>query len=307
MYWNFSGIVKDARSTRFSDSGGPLLVEIGFGNGEYLEHLAKTRPDALVIGMEVSAWCVAKTVRRALAGGAANIRALRGDARYLLRYAFEPDCVSEIFMNFPCPWPKRRHSSRRVAGEEFAREAASRLKIGGAFTLATDVEWFAHETRGFFAANPAFGASPVERIPTRDCPTKYERKWRSMGRDIFQTRAEKVAPVGTQAETTGDEGFMDELEIITTGGAREKMGKIASLEDKSIEAEGYKVIFREIFSGGGSALAKVISVDEGFEQHYYIKITSRCESLRVRIDSVGYPYKTPGVRASLRYVADRLK
>jgi tRNA (guanine-N7-)-methyltransferase len=303
MYWNFSGVVKDARDARFSDFGGPLLVEIGFGNGEYLAYLAKTRPGALVIGMEVSAWCVAKAVRRALAEGAANIRALRGDARYLLRYAFEPDCVSEIFMNFPCPWPKRRHSSRRVAGEEFAREAASRLKIGGAFTLATDVEWFAHETRGFFAANTALSAGPVERIPARVCATKYERKWRSMGRDIFQTRAEKVALCGVQTETTGDEGYMNELEIITARDAREK---IASLEGESIETEGYKVIFREIFFGDGSALAKVISVDEGFEQHYYIKITFQGGKPRARVDSVGYPYKTPGVRASLRYVADRM-
>ena len=140
MYWNFSGIVAGPGEAGFGENSGRILVEIGFGNGEYLRHFAASRPDSLAVGIEVSQWCISKAARRVLASGLKNVRILCGDARHLLKYAFEPSSIGEIFMNFPCPWPKRRHAERRVARGEFASLLASRLSPGGTFTLATDVE-----------------------------------------------------------------------------------------------------------------------------------------------------------------------
>ncbi|MDR1884856.1 MAG: tRNA (guanosine(46)-N7)-methyltransferase TrmB, partial [Synergistaceae bacterium] len=189
MYWNFGGLLRGPRDARFSRADGGLVVEIGFGNGEYLAHLAGANPDSTAVGIEVSQWCIAKAARRALAMGRLNVRLLHGDARYLLRAAFEPECVRAIYMNFPCPWPKKRHAGRRVATPDFARLISSRLFPGGTFTLATDVGWYAEETREIFAGCAGFEAETAEGVAGLGCGTKYERKWSSMGRDTHMVVA----------------------------------------------------------------------------------------------------------------------
>ena len=319
MYWNFENIIVKPGAPRFNGRRRRLSVEIGFGNGEYLQYIAASRPDSLAIGIEVSQWCAAKAARRALANELENVKLLCGDARHLLKFAFEPSCISEIFMNFPCPWPKRRHSERRVARGDFADLLASSLTPNGIFTLATDVDWYAEATEEIFAEHPSFDSTSVTKNPERDYITKYERKWRAMGRDIFEFRAvlsggrtDDVANQKMKAKEDG-ETQMDELEtselveIIGRPETRSLLERVTALRGDELEGAGYKIFFRDVYSDGGSAaLVKVISVDEGFEQHYYLKITEQNGRMRVKADSVGLPYKTPGVRASVRYAARKL-
>ncbi|MDR1472839.1 MAG: tRNA (guanosine(46)-N7)-methyltransferase TrmB [Synergistaceae bacterium] len=310
MYWNFGDILRGPDTPPFRDTDGPLAVEIGFGNGEFLERLAAERPGYTVVGMEISQWCIAKGARRALAGRLENIRLVWGDARYLLKYAFDGECVSEVFMNCPCPWPKRRHAERRVARREFADLLASRLVLSGTFTLVTDVDWYAAETRDVFAAAGTYEAGPVTRIQPRGFSTKYERKWLGMGRDIYEVRAKKKksAVRGTSTQKIREElETMESAEslLAATTALNEESFRdlVRSLEGNELENSDYKVVFREVFFGAGmSALVKVISIDEGFEQHYRVKIVHADGRLRAKTDSVGHPYRTPGVRASLRHV-----
>ena len=318
MYWNFEKIIVKPGARRFDGDERPLSVEIGFGNGEYLQYLASSRPDSLAIGIEVSQWCATKAARRALSNGLRNVRILCGDARHLLKYAFAPSSVSEIFMNFPCPWPKRRHTERRVARGDFADLLAFGLVSGGEFTIATDVDWYAEATADIFSRHPAFEASQVTKNPKRDYATKYERKWRGMGRDIFEFKARRNGVWNPEDTKPGvkidskedDETQMNEPEIIERIEQTETRGfpeRVAELSGGEIEGPGYRVFFRDAYSDGKEgALVKVISVDEGFEQHYYLKIAKNGEHLRVTADTVGHPYKTPGVRASLRHAAKKL-
>jgi tRNA (guanine-N7-)-methyltransferase len=307
MYWNFSDITTGPGDGPFR-AGANVRLEIGFGNGEYLEHLAVSKPLTPVVGIDVSAWCVTKAARRALSGGLENIRLLCGDARYLLKYAFAPDSISEAFMNFPCPWPKRRHAGRRVAGDDFAELLASRLAYGGFFRLATDVGWYAQAAKKAFASCPSFETGGVVRNPERDYLTKYERKWRALGRDIFQIQVAKTGNFQDERfPKTEEDETMDELDISPDSDAGNFKEKISSLAGESVSGKDFKIIFREIFFGGDDlALVKTISIDEGFEQHFYVKIIQNGGRLKVQLDSAGRPYRTPGVREALRQTARKL-
>ncbi|MDR3354218.1 MAG: tRNA (guanosine(46)-N7)-methyltransferase TrmB [Synergistaceae bacterium] len=304
MYWNFGGILKGPLDARFSKQAGGLVVEIGFGNGEHLAHLAKKMPDALVVGIEVSQWCITKAARRTIETGLENIRLVHGDARHLLPRMFEPSSASHIYMNFPCPWPKRRHSGRRVARPEFAELMAFCLARGGKFILATDVRWYAEETREIFDKTACFDTGDVVVNGERDYVTKYERKWRTMGRDTYTMTAVKTGPDASDA--CG--GMADEPAWIDTpadpSGIRPKAMTLAG---ETIKGHGYIVIFRDVFfSDACCALITAISVDEGFEQHYRLKLTPSQSGIVCRLDSIGHPYMTPGVRASVRYAARRM-
>jgi tRNA (guanine-N7-)-methyltransferase len=306
VYWNFTDILAHPQDEPFTRSIGTIIVEIGFGNGEYIGHLARSNAEALVVGIELSQWCIAKAARRALADGLGNVRLLLGDARYLLRYAFEPGCVSEVYMNFPCPWPKRRHASRRVARPQFAALICQCLRPGGFFKLATDVEWYARETMEAFASEGHFDAAPVERNPEREYATKYERKWREMGRDTYMAAARKIKDAEPCEQREEERQFMAS-ETDRCQAAGDLRDRLSGVEGERIAGDGYIVMFREIFfSDGGSALISVISVDEGFEQHYRIlAVTTRGKEIRGKVDAIGRPYRTPGVRASLRYLAQK--
>jgi tRNA (guanine-N7-)-methyltransferase len=310
MYRNFGAIVPPQPVKPFGAGSGRIVAEIGFGNGEFLQYLSRSKTDSLVVGMEISQWCVAKAARRSLALGADNIRLLHGDAGYLLKYAFEPESISEVFMNFPCPWPKKRHEGRRVTRGGFARLLWSRLGEDGAFNLATDVDWYAEAAVKVFSETGGFEASGPERSGTRDCATKYERKWRAMGRDIYTMRAVKTA-IGVGGEKIVEEKtpFLEEhaVETVPAPAAKDFRAAVAALDGANIEGPGCVAVFRDTFTGErGESLVKVISTDEGFEQHFYLRIRANGGKIRVSADTVGKPYNTPGVRAAIRHAAKRL-
>jgi tRNA (guanine-N7-)-methyltransferase len=309
MYRNFGEIVPPQPAQPFGAKSGCVIAEIGFGNGEFLQYLAASKTDFLVVGMEISQWCIAKAARRFLAARAGNVRMLHGDARYLLRYAFEPESISEMFMNFPCPWPKKRHEGRRVTGGGFAGLLLSRLEKGGAFNLATDVDWYAEEAAKVFSETDGFAASKPERNGAREYATKYERKWRAMGRDIYTVRAVKTAMPIEGEKTVEETPSLEEYvaEVALASAARDLSAAVSALVGENIEGPGYVAVFRDVFSGDrGQSLVKVISTDEGFEQHFYLKIRENNGKIQVSADTVGKPYHTPGVRAAIRHAAKRL-
>ncbi|MDR1137672.1 MAG: tRNA (guanosine(46)-N7)-methyltransferase TrmB [Synergistaceae bacterium] len=307
MYWNFKDIVAGPNRSRFSASEGPIFVEIGFGNGEFLQYLSTSKDDSLTVGIEVSQWCISKAARRALASRLKNIRLLCGDARYLLRSAFERESVAGIYMNFPCPWPKRRHSGRRVTNDGFADLLFSVLLPGGFFRLVTDVEWYALLTHDIFERHAAFEAKPVEPCGKRDLETKYGRKWLAMGRDIYAFNALKAKSDYIVPDMKDLDESFDETEASMDKKLNNLRERLSELKGDTVEGAEYRVIFRDVLTDGQQeALVRTISVDEGFEQHYYLKITQNGSKLSVKTDSVGRPYKTPGVRASVKHAVQKL-
>ena len=191
MWWNLDEVIVTENKELPLDwkalsPSGRVFVEIGFGSGEFLEYLAKTNPDVLVVGIEVSQCYASKGARLALAKGLGNIRIMHGDARFLLRHCFPPESVEHVFMNFPCPWPKTRHATRRVTVPIFADLLNYLLEPGGVFELVTDVDWYAQEASETISELGALDADPVETNPVRGCVTKYERKWKAMGKDTWR-------------------------------------------------------------------------------------------------------------------------
>lgn len=307
MYWNFDDVLIKPNEKICSKPGEKIYVEVGFGNGEFLEHLAKKFSGDRVVGVEVSQWCVTKAARRALAAELPNVSLLWGDARFLLPRTFEKNSVNGVYMNFPCPWPKRRHEARRVTSPRFASLMAFCLANSGAFTLATDVDWYAEETREAFDAHDSFDCGPVSKNPAREYLTKYERKWREMGRDTYMVTAVKKESDDDGGISVDDipEGDMS-IEAELPAGVATLREALTSLKGDEIAGESFKALFREVFfADDDAALISVISVDEGFEQHYYLKVVRSGGVLRGKVDSIGHPYRTPGVRASLRHVVKK--
>src|SRR6185503_14523370 len=120
----------------------PVVLEIGFGNGDHLLARAQAEPDKDFFGVEVHRPGAGRVMNRAQGAGLANLRVACDDAVEVLRDWLAGRCLAEIVIYFPDPWPKKRHHKRRLVQPAFAALAASRLAVGGRLKLATD--WAAY-------------------------------------------------------------------------------------------------------------------------------------------------------------------
>src|SRR5262245_31692565 len=85
-----------------------VWLEIGFGNGEYLSHLAQQHPDIGMIGCEPFMNGVAALCRDIKDKNLKNIRIWQDDAR-LLMPRFKNHSFARCFLLNLDPWPKKRH------------------------------------------------------------------------------------------------------------------------------------------------------------------------------------------------------
>jgi tRNA (guanine-N7-)-methyltransferase len=162
----------------------PLALEIGFGNGEYLEREARRRPERNHLGIELSWTSATHLFRRLDHGGLPHVRALLADAEAALQRLFAPGSLTEVFVNHPCPWPKERHAERRLVRPEVLALLADRMAPGAPLLIVTDHAPYAAEIGAALEAQRAFaparGATEVGALPGRE-PTKYQRKAMAAG------------------------------------------------------------------------------------------------------------------------------
>jgi tRNA (guanine-N7-)-methyltransferase len=171
----------------------PLVVEIGSGVGEAAAALAAARPAYDVVALEVWRPGVAHTLGLLAEAGATNVRLLAVDAVWCLEHLLAPGQVEELWTFFPDPWPKKRHHKRRLVTPAFAALAASRLRVGGTWRLATDWSDYADQMRAVLGAEPSLDGGVVERWPDRPV-TRFERKGLAAGRDIVDLAYRRRAP-----------------------------------------------------------------------------------------------------------------
>ena len=118
--------------------GRPLWLEIGFGGGEHLVHMAALYPDIGILGCEPFINGVAMLLGKIRDAGIRNLSVHPGDARDVMDVL--PDgSVAKAFLNYPDPWPKRRHHRRRFVTQEHLVPLARVLATGAEFRIATDI------------------------------------------------------------------------------------------------------------------------------------------------------------------------
>jgi tRNA (guanine-N7-)-methyltransferase len=163
-----------------------IELEIGFGAGEHLRARAQAYPERGLIGCEPFVNGMAKLLAAIQGDALGNVRLHHGDASDVL--AWLPDsCLSDIFLLYPDPWPKRRHWKRRLITDATLAAMARVLRSGGHLRFASDSADYVHWTllRGLRCGLLEWTAiSPDDwRRPwPQFSGTRYEDKARRAGR-----------------------------------------------------------------------------------------------------------------------------
>lgn len=202
-----SGLARDAMATRLAPQPpldaaalfgrvAPLLVEIGVGSGENLAAMAAARPDWNLLGFEVYEKVLGSTMSRCERAGVSNVKLVCADAVTGLAYLLGPAAVSELQTYFPDPWHKARHVKRRLINPSFVRLAATRLKPGGLWRLATDWPDYAEHITAVFRQVPLFETATGQVGPSGRPMTKFEARAAAAHREVFEFafRLRQAAP-----------------------------------------------------------------------------------------------------------------
>lgn len=166
----------------------PVVMEIGFGNGDFLVHLATTQPAWQLLGIEIYLPGVAKAVGRLDdAGVLPRCRISQTPAQIVLSEQVAAEQLDGIYINHPDPWPKKRHHKRRLIQQDFAVLMVSRLKEGGFIRLATDKPDLALWMQGILdytegVRNTAGVGGFIDRVDGRPF-TKFEQRGLKEGRN----------------------------------------------------------------------------------------------------------------------------
>jgi tRNA (guanine-N7-)-methyltransferase len=165
-----------------------LVVEIGFGRGEFLLDMAAKHPEKAYLGVEVSFKRVLKMARKVARARLENVRLVEGRGEVVIQDCLPAGSVAELWINFSDPWPKAAHARRRVVQADVVHFIAKALRPGGVLHVATDDVPYAMEIdevlRGeSLLENLHAPKGWLPEVPGRT-PTSYELDWRSEGRSL---------------------------------------------------------------------------------------------------------------------------
>ena len=173
----------------------PVHLEIGFGMGHSLIHMAAQAPENNYLGIEVYRPGVGHLLRHLEEKGINNVRVICADAVEVLEHNILSDSLAALYLFFPDPWPKKRHHKRRIVRREWVELVRNRLIIGGRLHMATDWEPYAEWMREVMANAPGWrnlgNGEGYAMRPDYRPDTNFERRGRRLGhglRDLVRAR-----------------------------------------------------------------------------------------------------------------------
>lgn len=173
--------------------GKKAYLEIGCGKGKFITGLAALHPENFYFAMEKVPDVMVMAAEKCRDGGLENVRFLLEDATKLPEICPE-NGLDGIYLNFSDPWPKKRHTERRLTHRGFLEKYKKILKKDGWIKMKTDneglfefsLEEFADSGFTLSEVTTDLHASDIEN----EVMTEYETRFSEQGMNIFHLRAE---------------------------------------------------------------------------------------------------------------------
>ncbi len=115
----------------------PIHIEIGMGKGQFIMELAQRNPHINYVGIEKFSSVLIRALEKRPLLENNNLIFIRIDAENL-NEIFERNEVERIYLNFSDPWPKDRHSKRRLTSRQFFDRYNKILSTEGRVVFKTD-------------------------------------------------------------------------------------------------------------------------------------------------------------------------
>lgn len=128
---------------RGENAGKKVFLEIGMGKGDFISKLSSMDSNNIYIGVEVSEPVLALAIKKINRFEEENKIVLSN--LYLMSFdakeaseIFKEHQIEKLYLNFSDPWPKKKHTKRRLTYQTFLEEYQKILKKDGIIEFKTD-------------------------------------------------------------------------------------------------------------------------------------------------------------------------
>ena len=172
----------------------PLRLEIGCGKGQFAMEIAKRHPEINFIAVEINRNVIVQACEKAKRENLNNLRFLILGAEKLGLY-IEEESVELIYLNFSCPFPKKRYAKHRLTHEGFLEIYKKLLKDGGEIHQKTDNMHFfefsigEYSKCGYLISDVSLDLHNSEF--EGNIMTEYEKRFTDLGQPIYRLQAKK--------------------------------------------------------------------------------------------------------------------
>lgn len=165
------------------------VLEIGFGDGDFLIEMAERNPEKNYLGIEIKTKRFKTALNKSRDFKYDNLRFMHMNASIAVEEIFTSDSFSLVYINFPDPWPKDRHHKHRIVNKDFLNSLSRIMKNGGVLEIASDHRDYISQCFEVFDRISFYSSQYPEpgylhNLPNRP-QTKYEKGFRKEGREIF--------------------------------------------------------------------------------------------------------------------------
>ena len=178
---------------QLKDIKGNFALEIGSGKGKFLADMAGLKPDLLIIGIERNVTCAGITCKKLVENEVSNARLMLASADEILP-SIKDDSITDIYLNFSDPWPKKRHFKRRLTFGTYLKQYHRILVKAGKLIIKTDNDdlfSFSQETLGESQFKVLEVLDDYDGKALLDAMTEYEISFREKGQKIHRIVAIK--------------------------------------------------------------------------------------------------------------------
>lgn len=116
----------------------PVFVEYCSGNGAWIAEKAAASPHLNFVAVEKNFKRVRKIWSKKQNNQLDNLFIVDGEAFAVTDHYFPGESVAGVFINFPDPWPKKKHAKNRLIRDDFIRLLGKVMQEGAELIFVTD-------------------------------------------------------------------------------------------------------------------------------------------------------------------------
>lgn len=180
---------------KFFNNNNKIYIEIGMGKGDFIFENALKYPDINFIGIEKYDSVIARAIEKIENSDYVvnNLRLIRMDAKEIEDVFLNE--IDRIYLNFSDPWPKKRHSERRLTSNTFLKKYDNIFKNNKEIIMKTDnTSLFEYSLVTLSNNNYKFESISLDLHNSDivdNIMTEYEKKFTKKGVKINYLKAKK--------------------------------------------------------------------------------------------------------------------
>lgn len=171
----------------------PIHVEIGMGKGQFIIDMARKYPKINFVGIEKFDSVLIRAIQKLGEEQLPNLKFIRMDAMMIDEVFLKE--VEQVYLNFSDPWPKNRHSSRRLSSSIFLKKYDAIFCDRPCIIMKTDnrhlFEYSIISFTDYGYHIEELSLDLYDDDITNNVATEYEMKFVEKGNQIYRMKVRK--------------------------------------------------------------------------------------------------------------------